>query len=38
MNQVMKQDECDKLLDQDWGRKEFKWSDILDLARKQVFG
>ena len=38
LKEEKQKEECDKLLDQDWGGKKFEWSERLDLARQEIFG
>ena len=37
LKEKKQKEECDKLLDQDWERRKFDWSERLDLARQNVF-
>jgi len=37
LREKKQKEECDKLLEQDWERRKFAWSDRLDLARSEVF-
>jgi len=38
LKEKKQKEECDKLLEQDWERRKFEWSERLDLARQNVFG
>ena len=37
LREKIQQKECNALLDQDWERRRFSWSDQLDKAREEVF-